>query len=87
MNNLGQFLDELEMIIHESDGVEAVKAVPTSNPEMPHSADNNVRMILPPSAGGAASVIYICNVGESGSPRGLAFDGTHINLDDGTDVM
>ena len=62
MKNLGQFLDELEMIIHESDGVDAVKAVPTSKPEMPHSADNNVRMILPPSGNGEAPVVYIYTV-------------------------
>ena len=47
--------------------------------------DDNVRMILPPSANGAASVVYTYTVSGLNTGRGMAFDGTHIHLADATD--
>ena len=53
-----------------------------------HIADNlddNVRMILPPSSGGQAPIVYTYTVSGLGNPRGMSFDGTHIHLADPTD--
>ena len=50
-----------------------------------HIADNvddNVRMILPPSADGVAPIVYTYTVSGLGDPRGMAFDGTHIHIAD-----
>ena len=44
--------------------------------------DDNIRMILPPSAGGAASVVYTYTVFSLDNPRGMTFDGTYIHLAD-----
>ena len=49
------------------------------------STDDNVRMILPPSSDGAASVVYTYTVTGLNSPESMAFDGTHIHLADNTD--
>ena len=46
------------------------------------NADDNVRMILPPSADGEASTVYTYTVSGLGDPHGIAFDGTHIHLAD-----
>ena len=48
-------------------------------------ADRNVRMILPPSSNGAASVVYAYTVNGLANPTGVAFDGTHIHLTDNAD--
>ena len=42
--------------------------------------DDNVRMILPPTSGGAASVVYTYTVSGFANPQGMAFDGTHIHI-------
>ena len=47
-------------------------------------SDGNVRMILPPTSGGAASIIRAYTVAELNSPIGMAFDGTHIHIVDVT---
>ena len=44
--------------------------------------DDNVRMILPPTSGGQASIVYTYTVSGLGSPTGMAFDGTHIHIVD-----
>ena len=49
------------------------------------STDNNVRMILPPSANVLAPIIYTYTVSGVGAPQGMAFDGTHIHIVDGDD--
>ena len=45
-------------------------------------SDDNIRMILSPSSGGAASIIRTYTVSGLNSPIGMAFDGTHIHLVD-----
>ena len=53
-----------------------------------HIADNgddNVRMILPPSADGQAPIVYTYTVSGLGNPGGMAFDGTHIHITDFAD--
>ena len=53
-----------------------------------HIADNdddNVRMILPPSADGQAPTVYTYTVLGLGNPQGMTFDGTHIHIADDTD--
>ena len=47
--------------------------------------DDNVRMILPPSANGQARTVYTYTVSGLNSPFGMAFDGTHIHIVDATD--
>ena len=47
--------------------------------------DDNVRMILPPSADGQAPIVYTYTVNGLDIPTGMAFDGTHIHLTDGAD--
>ena len=37
-------------------------------------------MILPPSSGGQASVVYTYTVSGLGNPQGMTFDGTHIHI-------
>ena len=44
--------------------------------------DDNIRMILPPSSGGAASVVYTYTVLGLDNPRGITFDGTYIHIAD-----
>ena len=46
---------------------------------------DNVRMILPPSSGGQASIVYTYTVLGLNSPTGMTFDGTHIHLADTAD--
>ena len=53
-----------------------------------HIADNtddNIRMILPPTSNGQASIVRTYTVGGLGTPTGMAFDGTHIHIADFTD--
>ena len=47
--------------------------------------DDNVRMILPPTADGQASIVYTYTVSGLGDPQSMAFDGTHIHISDDTD--
>ena len=48
-------------------------------------ADDNVRMILPPSSDGQGSVVRTYTVSGLGNPTGMTFDGTHIHIADQTD--
>ena len=48
-------------------------------------ADDNVRMILPPTSNGQADTVWTYTVSGLGSPEGMAFDGTHIHIVDDTD--
>ena len=52
-----------------------------------HIADtaNDVRMILPPTSGGQASIVRTYTVDGLGSPAAMSFDGTHIHIADGSD--
>ena len=53
-----------------------------------HIADNtdaNVRMILPPTSGGQASIVRTYTVSGVGTPTGMTFDGTHIHIADSAD--
>ena len=43
------------------------------------SADDNVRMILPPSADGVAPIVFTYTVSGLGSPSGMTFDGAITN--------
>ena len=47
--------------------------------------DDNVRMILPPTSGGQASIVRTYTVDGLGAPVGMAFDGTHIHIADEID--
>ena len=47
--------------------------------------DDNVRMILPPTSGGEASIVFTYTVSGVNAPTGMAFDGTHIHIADDTD--
>ena len=47
--------------------------------------DDNVRMILPPTSGGQAPIVYTYTVSGLGTPQGMAFDGTHIHIADTAD--
>ena len=47
--------------------------------------DDNVRMILPPSADGQASAVYTYTVSGVNSSEGITFDGTHIHIADRAD--
>ena len=49
------------------------------------ASDENIRMILPPTSGGAASIVRTYTVSGLNSPIGMAYDGTHIHLVDVTD--
>ena len=44
--------------------------------------DDNVQMILPPTSGGQADIVYTYTVDGLGEPTGMAFDGTHIHIAD-----
>ena len=48
-------------------------------------SDNNVRMILPPTADGEAPVVITYTVAGLNDPRAATFDGTYIHLGDFTD--
>ena len=39
-------------------------------------------MILPPSADGAAPIVYTYTVSGLSNPTGMTFDGTHIHIAD-----
>ena len=45
-------------------------------------SDDNVRMILPPSADGQAPTVRTYTVSGVNNPTGMAFDGTHIHIAD-----
>ena len=47
--------------------------------------DDNVRMILPPTSGGQASIVRTYTVSGLNNPTGMAFDGTHIHIADSDD--
>ena len=47
--------------------------------------DNNIRMILPPTADGVAPVVRTYTVAGLNDPNCAAFDGTHIHLGDDND--
>ena len=47
--------------------------------------DDNVRMILVPSADGQAPIVYTYTVSGLGNPQGVTFDGTHIHIADSSD--
>ena len=47
--------------------------------------DDNVRMILPPTADGQAPTVYTYTVDGLGNPEGITFDGTHIHIVDRID--
>ena len=47
--------------------------------------DNNVRMILPPTSGGQADVVYTYTVSGLGDAGGMTFDGTHVHIADFAD--
>ena len=49
------------------------------------SNDDNVRMILPPTADGQAPTVFTYTVSGLNNPQGMAFDGTHIHLVDNHD--
>ena len=49
------------------------------------ASDDNIRMILPPTSGGAAPIVRTYTVDGLNSPIGMAFDGTHIHLVDTDD--
>ena len=49
------------------------------------ASDDNIRMILPPTSGGAASIVRTYTVNGLNSPIGMAFDGTHIHIVDTDD--
>ena len=44
--------------------------------------DDNIRMILPPSADGEAPIVYTYTVSGLNNPQGMTFDGTHIHIVD-----
>ena len=46
------------------------------------AADQNVRMILPPTSGGQAPIVYTYTVSGLAAPYGMTFDGTHIHISD-----
>ena len=48
-------------------------------------ADDNVRMILPPTSNGQADTVWTYTISGLGSPEGMAFDGTHVHIVDDTD--
>ena len=47
--------------------------------------NQNIRMVLPPTADGEAPVILTYTVSGLDSPEGMAFDGTHVHIADDTD--
>ena len=47
--------------------------------------DQNVRMILPPSADGEAPTVFTYTVDGLSAPGGMAFDETHIHIADFSD--
>ena len=49
------------------------------------ASDDNIRMILPPTSGGAASIVRTYTVDGLNSPIGMAFDGTHLHIVDTDD--
>ena len=49
------------------------------------SLDDNVRMILLPSSGGQAPIVYTYTVSGLNNPTGMTFDGTHIHIIDRND--
>ena len=48
-------------------------------------ADDNIRMILPPTSGGEAPIVFTYTVSGLAAPTGMAFDGTHIHIADSAD--